>query len=97
MFGLIRLSADDRRFLDRDGSIDRNRGGFADLMREIRQTWRNAGAGETVPVTSFAMLERIKRYAGQYGPGGWQERYKTWAAQLPDLPDPQQGLFDDLP
>lgn len=70
----------------------RGDGGFQQLLRVLQASWNRAGRGSRLPIPDHGTLEKIRRYADDYGDGGWQSRLRGWVAQLPKAdPQPTQG------
>ncbi len=70
----VMLSSDDMAALAR---AVKGEGGFQDLLRLLQERRQNS----TLRV-SHHEAERIVRYAGDYGPGGWEDRLRRIAAEL---------------
>lgn len=87
----VRLTSEDRTVLLRSVYGE---GGFQNLQRDIKELWDRAGRGLTLTIPDLAMVERIHRYAFDYGNGGWQDRLRGWCRQLPAREViPEQGTL----
>lgn len=70
----------------------RGTGGFQGLLQTLQADWNRNGRGRLLPIRDAATAEKVRRYATEYGDGGWQERLRAWVDQLPEVdPEPTQG------
>jgi hypothetical protein len=89
---VVSLTDDDIRILRRSQLWDD--GGYQNLFHELRGRWESLGCGRLLPIWPN-QVERIHRYANDYGKGGWQDALKRIASQLPaaDVLPTQGGLL----
>lgn len=69
----ITLTPDERSVLNRFNT--RRSGGFQNFFRRLQQQVANSPDGLTLTL-SLIDIERISRYAFDYGQGGWENRLK---------------------
>jgi hypothetical protein len=70
---LVKLSQQEKTFLFQQDPLSKQKGGFQALLVKL-QTLTNASG---LLYLSDQLLARIRRYALNYGQGGWENRLKT--------------------
>jgi hypothetical protein len=88
---ILKLAPDIREILDRPFV---GQGGHQSLGRHLKRQVFHVNGTDYLRLDAVS-LERLRRYASQYGDGGWQGRWRAILDYVELTPTPVEAVLND--